>query len=201
MRVREALRQQDGHGLSRHRIARLMHKAGIRSVHKPKFVVATQSQHAYPVPRNILDRDFLPGAINQRIVTDITSIATQEGWLYLAAVMDLGSRRIIGWSMKPTMDVEFIICALNMARTNRPQLIGALHHSDHGSQYACDAYRRCLGMMKMQPSMSRTGCCWDNAAMESFFHPLKVECVHRQRYATRDEARISIFEYIEGFYN
>ncbi len=200
-RVREVLRQQDGHQVSRHRVARLMAEAGIRSVHKPKFVVTTQSQHAHSVPGNVLDRDFAPGAINERIVTDITYIDTREGWLYLAAVMDLGSRRIIGWSMKPTMDVTLVIDALHMARTNRPHLLGAVHHSDRGSQYACETYRRCVGMMQMQPSMSRTGCCWDNAAMESFFHTLKVELVHRQRFETRDEARKAIFEYIEGFYN
>jgi transposase InsO family protein len=199
-RITQTLRQQ-GRPISRRRVARLMRESGLRSVHKPRFVVTTKSDHAFPIAENTLQRDFNAGAINKRLVTDITYIATNEGWLYLAAVMDLGSRKIIGWAMDRLMDTALIISALTMARQTRSTIAGALHHSDRGSQYASDAYRRCLQGQGLIASMSGAGCCYDNAAMESFFHTLKVELVHRHRFDTREQARQDIFEYIAVFYN
>jgi putative transposase len=200
-RVTAALRQQ-GHLVSRKRIARLMRSCGLRSVHKPRFVVTTNSRHRYPIAENTLDRHFAPGAINERLVTDITYIPTDEGWLYLAAVMDLGSRKIIGWAMDRIMDTTLIKNALDMAVLERPAITaGALHHSDRGSQYASEAYRQTIHGHGLTSSMSGAGCCYDNAAMESFFHSLKVELVHRHRFTTRTQARQDIFEYIAVFYN
>ena len=199
-RVTQALRQQ-GRRISRRRVARLMRACGLRSVHKPRFVVTTNAQHAHPIADHVLQRDFAPGAINARLVTDITYIGTNEGWLYLAAVMDLGSRKIIGWAMDRLMDTALIIKALAMAVIERSSIAGAIHHSDRGSQYASDAYRQYLKGQGVTASMSRSGCCYDNAAMESFFHTLKVELVHRHRFETREQARLDIFEYIAVFYN
>jgi transposase InsO family protein len=179
-----------------------MRSCGLRSVHKPRFVVTTNSRHRYPIAENTLDRHFAPGAINERLVTDITYIPTDEGWLYLAAVMDLGSRKIIGWAMDRIMDTTLIKNALDMAVLERPAITaGALHHSDRGSQYASEAYRQTIHGHGLTSSMSGAGCCYDNAAMESFFHSLKVELVHRHRFTTRTQARQDIFEYIAVFYN
>jgi len=199
-RIAKALRKQ-GLPISRRRVARIMRKIGLRSVHRPRYVITTNAHHRHPIATHVLQRDFAPGAINTRLVTDITYIPTNEGWLYLAAVMDLGSRKIIGWAMDRIMNTALIIKALAMAVTERGSIAGAIHHSDRGSQYASDDYQKFLKGQGLTPSMSRSGCCYDNAAMESFFHTLKVELVHRHRFATREQARADIFEYIAVFYN
>ena len=199
-RVARALRGQ-GTACSRHQVARVMRQAGIRAVQARKFKATTDSKHTRPVAENVLDRRFRPSAKNQAWVADITYVGTDEGWLYLATVMDLYSRRIIGWSMKDRMTQDLVLDAAWMAVGDRGLTSAGIHHSDRGSQYASEAYQRLLRQLGMTCSMSRKGNCYDNAVMESFFHTLKVECVHHQRYRTRAEARKDIFEYIEAFYN
>lgn len=183
------------------RIERLMRQEGIRAVHRRKYRVTTKSDHPHPVAENVLDRQFTAPAADRTWVADLTYVWTDEGWLYLAAVMDLYSRRIVGWSTSERMTQELVVRALeNAIRDRRPE-IGLLHHSDRGSQYASAAYQKLLGNAGIRCSMSRRGSCYDNAVMESFFHTLKVECVYQEGYATRQEARQDLFEYIEGFYN
>jgi len=168
---------------------------------KRKFVVTTDSNHPYPIAENILARNFTATAPNQKWLTDITYILTREGWLYLAAVLDVYSRKIVGWSTSEWIDTELVKSALRMATTQRMPGAGLLHHSDRGSQYASDAYQQALEDLDMICSMSRKGDCWDNAMMESFFATLKKERIHHESYATRAAARQSVFEYIELFYN
>jgi len=153
------------------------------------------------VADNILDRQFEPVAVNQVWVADITYIPTWEGWLYLAAVEDLYSRQIVGWSMSERMTSRLVVDALAMAVSRRLPGAGLIAHSDRGSQYASDHYQRLLEQHGITCSMSRRGDCWDNAPMESFFASLKKELVHQENYQTRAEARASVFEYIEVFYN
>jgi putative transposase len=193
-----------GHECSVNFVAKLMREAGIAVEPTRKFVVTTDSNHGLPVAENVLDRDFQPEEPNAVWCADITYIATGEGWLYLAAVEDLFSRRIVGWSMSETMTSRLVVDALEMAVRRRLPLLGSsslLAHSDRGSQYASEHYQRCLSEERITCSMSRRGNCWDNAPMESFFASLKKELVHREDYATREQARASIFEYIETFYN
>jgi putative transposase len=196
----------NGHACSVNFVARVMREAGIAAKTKRKFRQTTDSNHGLPVTENILDRDFDPDEPNARWCADITYIPTREGWLYLAVVEDLFSRRIVGWSMDQTMTSRLVVDALEMALAGRlqgssssgPKLVA---HSDRGSQYASEHYRRRLAEERITCSMSGVGQCWDNAAMESFFASLKKELVHDEDYATRDEAKASIFEYIEAFYN
>jgi transposase InsO family protein len=184
------------------RVARLMQQAGLRAKQKRKFkVTTTNSVHNYPVAPNLLDQDFEASRPNEKWIGDITYIATDEGWLYLAAVMDLYSRRIIGWAMGDSLERWLPLAALQMAIETRQPPPGLLHHSDRGSQYASDDYQAVLTKHQMQSSMSRTGNCYDNAPIESFFGTLKTELVHHRHYATRAEAKTDIFEYIEVFYN
>lgn len=184
------------------RVARLMRQAELRAKQKRKFkVTTTDSAHNYPVAPNLLDQDFQAGRPNEKWVADITYIATAEGWLYLAAVMDLYSRRIVGWAMGDTLERWLPLAALHMALETRQPSPGLLHHSDRGSQYASDDYQAVLTKYQMQGSMSRTGNCYDNAPIESFFGTLKTELVHHRHYVTRAEAKTDIFEYIEVFYN
>jgi transposase InsO family protein len=183
------------------RIERLMREAGIRAVHRRKFRVTTHSDHDRPVAENILGGEFSVPGPDRAWVADLTYVWTEEGWLYLAAVMDLWSRRILGWSMSERMTQGLVVSALEMAVRDRRPGIGLLHHSDRGSQYASAAFQEMLRTNGIVCSMSRRGRCYDNAVMESFFHTLKIECVYQARYATRAEARRDIFEYIEGFYN
>jgi transposase InsO family protein len=186
----------------KHRVARIMRENGIRPKTKRKFRVTTDSRHNKPVHENHLARQFNAAMPNQRWVSDITYIPTVEGWLYLATVMDLYSRRIIGWSMSHRMLDTLVTDALKMALFRRKVRAGdLLIHSDRGSQYAGDNFQKLLGMHGITCSMSRAGDCWDNAAMESFFHSLKTECIHHERYVTREDARKSVFDYIEVFYN
>jgi transposase InsO family protein len=200
-RIRAALMHQ---GVRRNRktIARLMHKHGIRSKVKRRFRVrTTDSTHDHPIAPNLLDRSFRVGALDTVWVCDITYIPTGEGWLYLAGVMDLCSRKIVGWSMAEHMRAELVIDALEMARVRRHPQPGLMHHSDRGVQYCCAEYRGVLEQLGAVASMSGRGECYDNAPKESFWATLKNELVHHERFATRAQARAAIFEYIEVFYN
>lgn len=182
-------------------VARLMREHGIAAKTKRKFRCTTDSNHDHPVAENVLDRQFEPGAADRTWAADITYVPTREGWLYLAAVEDLHSRRIVGWAMGERIDSRLVVDALEMAVARRLPGEGLLAHSDRGSQYASEHYRRILAGHGITCSMSRRANCWDNAPMESFFATLKKELVHDEDYATREEARASIFEFIEVFYN
>lgn len=192
---------QRGQQVGQERVRRLMKLNGLRSVYRRPYRVTTRSEHAKPVAENLLDRRFHQGAANRAWVADITYVPTGEGWLYLAAVLDLASRRIVGWSISERMPAKLVCDALAMAYFRRKPAAGLIVHSDRGVQYASHAYRAQLGQYQMVQSMSRKANCWDNAPMESFFKSLKVELVHRCRYPTRDEARADIVNWIEGFYN
>jgi transposase InsO family protein len=178
-----------------------MAMGGIRASKKRRFVATTDSKHSLPVAENLLERAFNVEAPDQVWVSDITYVPTAEGWLYLAGVVDLGTRQVVGWSMSERLDKRLAVEALGMAYGRRRPAEGLLHHSDRGSQYASQEYQELLKGYGMLPSMSRKGNCWDNAPMESFFASLKKELVHRKRFATRQEARKALFEYIEVFYN
>ena len=183
-------------------VAKIMRKLGLRSKVKRRFRPTTNSGHAYEVAPNRLDRRFDPAGPNQAWSSDITYVPTKEGWMYLAVVQDVFSRRIIGWSMADHLRSELATNALKMALKQRGERPADLiHHSDRGVQYASDPYQKLLADHSIMPSMSRKGNCWDNAVTESFFGSLKSELVHHQRYASRADAQRSIFEYIERFYN
>lgn len=191
-----------GHKVSRSTVERLMRELGIQSKRRRKFrVVTTDSKHALPVAENHLARDFTPSKPNEKWSADITYIPTKEGWLYLAVILDLFSRRIVGWSMDETMPTELTLRALRMALERCNPGEGLLHHSDRGSQYAAHDYRRLLEARRIICSMSRKGNCYDNAVTESFFGSLKSEFVHHEVFETRKEAKTKIFEWIEAFYN
>ena len=192
-----------GHACSVNFVAKLMRQAGIAAKTKRKFRQTTDSNHSMPVAQNVLDRQFDPGEPNESWVCDITYIPTREGWLYLAVVEDLFSRMVVGWSMAESMTSRLVVDALEMALARRHPLkrSSLVTHSDRGSQYAGEHYQRRLAEERITCSMSRRGDCWDNAPMESFFASLKKELVHHEDYATREQARASIFEYIEAFYN
>ena len=166
-----------------------------------RFVRTTDSNHRLPVAENILDRDFDPEGPNESWCADITYIPTHEGWLYLAVVEDLFSRMIVGWSMDQTMESRLVVDALEMALARRRRSAGLLAHSDRGSQYASEHYQRVLSAEGIVCSMSGVGQCWDNAPMESFFGRLKCEVAPGRMFATRDQARAELFEYLEVFYN
>jgi len=191
-----------GHECCVNFVAGVMREAGIAAKATRKFRQTTDSNHSHPVAENLLDRAFDPGEPNTSWVADVTYIPTREGWLYLAVVEDLFSRRVVGWSMDATMTSRLVVDALEMALARRLKGSSDLvAHSDRGSQYASEHYRRRLSEEGITCSMSRRGNCWDNAPMESFFASLKKELVHDEDYATRDEATASIFEYIEAFDN
>jgi putative transposase len=182
--------------------AKLMRAMGVRSKAVRPFVVrTTDSRHGHPVAANTLNREFYPGRPNAVWTADITYVPTAEGWLYLAVVLDLFSRRVVGWATADHLRSELACDALRMALEHRRPRGGLLHHSDRGVQYASDAYARLLAGHGIEPSMSRTGNCWDNAVTESFFSTAKRELTHHESYASREEARRSLFEYIEVFYN
>jgi putative transposase len=194
--------QSAGEQACENTVAKVMRELGLQARRKRKFVPqTTDSRHDHPVAANVLDRQFTAAKPNTKWVVDITYIPTDEGWLYLAGVLDLFSRKIVGWSMTDHMQWHLVGAALEMAVTQRHPPEGLLHHSDRGVQYACDDYRQFLTAAGMEVSMSHKGDCWDNAVMESFWSTLKTELVHHEHYATRDAARASIFEYIEVFYN
>lgn len=178
-----------------------MREADLVCKTKQKFKATTNSKHDLPIAPNQLDRQFNVHQPNQVYVGDITYIHTQEGWLYLAVVIDLYSRQVVGWSMADHMRTKLVNDALLMAIWQRKPAKGLLWHSDRGSQYASDSHRALLKQHGIRQSMSRKGNCWDNAVSESFFHTLKTELIHHQTYQTRDEAKQAVFEYIEVFYN
>lgn len=199
-RVHQVLKQQ-GETVSRKRVARLMQESGLSAKPPRVRVVTTDSDHDSPIADNVLDRDFTATAPNQKWVTDITYIPTNEGWLYLSAIVDLFSHLVVGWAMNETMETSLVIKALEQALKNRRPAAGLIHHSDRGSQYASNVYRECLTEAGITISMSRRGNCHDNACAESFWARLKVELIYRRQFATRADARQAIFEYIEVFYN
>jgi putative transposase len=190
-----------GHDCAENTVASLMKTNGIRARSAKRFVRTTDSRHGLPVADNLLDRQFEPGGPNRAWSADITYIPTADGWLYLAVVEDLFSRMIVGWSMDATMTSRLVVDALGMAVSRRLPGAGLLAHSDRGSQYASEHYQLLLGEHGITCSMSGVGQCWDNAPVESFFASLKRELVHDESYTTRDEAKASIFEYVEAFYN
>ena len=192
----------DGQSVSRNTVARLMRQEKIRAKSRRKFVPkTTDSHHGHPVAQNILDRDFQAEAPDRKWLVDITYVPTDQGWLYLAGVLDCCSRKIVGWSMAEHMETTLASDALEMALQQRAPGGQLLHHSDRGVQYASDDYQHRLQSRGITVSMSGKGDCYDNAMMESFWATLKTELIHQNRYATREQARAAIFEYIEVFYN
>jgi transposase InsO family protein len=199
-RITEELRDQ-GYVCNEKRVARLMRESGIRAKTVRKFKVTTDSKHNLPVAPNLLDRQFTASRPNAVWVSDITYIWTSEGWLYLAGIVDLYSRQVVGWAMSRRIDGQLTLSALRQAIARRHPDRGLLHHSDQGRQYAAGDYRDLLADHGMVASMSRIGDCWDNAVMESFFGTLKTEMVYFEKFSSREEAKTKIFEYIEVFYN
>ena len=199
-RVHATLRAE-GHTASRSRVERLMRRHGIRARMRRQFRVrTTDSHHDLPIAPNLLEQTFVATRPNQIWLADITCVPTSEGWLYLAVVLDLFTRKIVGWAMRDHMRAELTIAALTMAIQRQKPSPGLIHHSDRGSQYAAADYRKVLGAAGMIQSMSRKGNCWDNAPMESCFGTWKTELVHQACYKTRDAARHDLFAYIEGYY-
>lgn len=199
-RIHAALRKE-GVRCGRKRVARLMRKAGLRARRKRSYRITTLSNHSLPVAPNLLDRQFSADRMNQVWLSDITYVATAEGWLYLAVVLDLYSRKIVGWSMQPTLARQLVLDALQMALGRRRPQSGWLHHSDRGSQYASADYQALLSDHGALVSMSRRGDCYDNAPVESFFSSLKTECFRDIVYPSREAAKADLFDYIEVFYN
>ncbi|MFQ5382543.1 MAG: IS3 family transposase [Dehalococcoidia bacterium] len=192
---------EDGHAVSKKRIARLMMEEGLQAVIPRRFRLTTNSDHDDPVAENLLDRQFDPAGPNQAWASDITYVWTGQGWLYLAIVMDLFSRRIVGWCVDDNMETPLVTRALDMAIGRRLPSLDLLHHSDRGSQYASGAYQELLEEHGIKCSMSRRGNCWDNAVVESFFGTLKTELIYRRPWPTRESAHQEIAKYIELFYN
>jgi len=193
--------QDQGEVVGKNTVAMLMQRAGIQSkVHK-RFVITTDSRHGLKPADNVLQREFATPAPNTKWVSDVTFIPTREGWLFLATIMDLYSRMIVGWSMGKQHTTSLVKDALAMAIENRGRVKGVILHSDQGIQYASGEYRQQLKYHRIVCSMSRKGNCWDNAPMESFYHSLKTEWVRFEDYKTRAQARSSLFMYIELFYN
>lgn len=190
-----------GQRTGRKRIARLMRAAGLKARERRRFRCTTDSQHGMAIRENLLARQFTVNAPNTSWATDITYLWTPEGWLYLAVMLDLFSRRVVGWSLSERLERGLALDALKMALKERRPPRGLLHHSDRGSQYASHEYQALLAEHGIVCSMSRRANCWDNAVAESFFASLKMELVYRSRWRTKQEARSAVFEYIELFYN
>jgi transposase InsO family protein len=199
-RVHRELKAQ-GKKVSRKRVARLMRQNGLQSRCRRKFRVTTQSNHSQPVAPDRLERDFTPKVPNQAWVADITYIATREGWMYLAVVLDLYSRMVVGWQLSERLTRQLVVEALQMGLDRRKPSGVLVHHSDRGSQYASGEFRQQLKAHGILASMSRKGNCWDNAVAESLFASLKTELDHQGAFQTREQARREIFEYVEVFYN
>ena len=199
-RMHRELRDR-GYCVGKARVERLMRGHDIRARHKRRWKATTDSQHGLPVAQNLVARDFSPCEPNQTWGADITYIATDEGWLYLAVVMDFFNREIVGWALKERLTADLVTDALTMAWFRRRPTPGLVHHSDRGVQYASQALQAKLAEYGMRCSMSRKGNCWDNAPTESFFNSLKNERVHGSRYRTRADAKADVFQYIEIFYN
>ena len=185
----------------RHRVARLMKKHGLEGRTLRRYKQTTVADPERSVLPDLIHRDFSATEPNQRWVADVTYLATREGWLYLAAVMDLYSRSIVGWAMQPYMTAELVCDALRMGVSNRHPSADLIHHSDRGSQYTSQMFQNLLTDLHMRPSVGRTGDCYDNAAMESFFATLKRECVNQRVFDSRRQAKSEVFKYIEVFYN
>ena len=190
-----------GFSASKARVERLMSTHNVRARHKRRYKATTDSKHNLPVARNLLDRQFTPSAPNQVWTSDITYLWTDEGWMYLAIVLDLFNREVVGWSLKPRMKADLVMDALKMAWFRRRPPAGLMHHSDRGSQYASHDFQALLTEYNMICSMSRKGNCWDNAPTESWFNGFKNERIFGRRFQTHDEVRSVAFEYIEVFYN
>lgn len=201
-RIHRQLRTEGTH-VGKKRVARLMKRDGLQARRPRRWRSTTDSAHTYPIAPNLLNRQFDVNGVrvNRVWVSDITYIPTREGWLYLGAVLDLDSRRCIGWAMRETLEAELAVSALRMAIVTRRPPPGLIHHSDRGVQYACDEYRAMLDAHGILASMSRKGDCWDNAVAESFFATLEWELILQSDWLTRAEARRAIFQYIEGWYN
>jgi len=199
-RIKAELTEQGEH-VSRGRISRLLKEQGLEVKSRRKFKATTNSKHKLPVAPNLLDRRFTVDQPNAVWVSDISYIWTDEGWLYLAGIVDLYSRMVVGWSLNRRITKQLTLDALNQALERRRPQPGLLHHSDRGSQYAAGDYQTLLEGYGITCSMSRKGDCWDNAPMESFFATLKTELIFPERFTTREEAKRKIFEYIEVFYN
>ena len=199
-RIRAELKSQ-GFNYGRHKVARLMHLAGLKGCPTRRYRVTTQSDASHPVASNLLKQDFTAASADHRWASDTTYISTQQGWLYLAVVMDLYSRRIVGWSMDRWNSRRLVMDALSMALGSRDPQPNMIHHSDRGAQYTSDDFRNQLKRNGIQCSMSARANCYDNAVVESFFGLMKRECVNRIRFRTRNEAQAVVFEYIEVFYN
>lgn len=185
----------------RKRVVRLMKEAGLRSKTVKRFRVTTESRHTLPVAENLLQRNFTASTPNKIWVSDITYLWTRQGWLYLCIILDLWDRKVVGWSIGKRLGADLVVAALRKAVKRRQPLEGLVFHSDRGIQYCSEVFRAELRRYRMLQSMSRKGDCWDNAVAESFFSTLKRELVYHETYHTRDEARLSVFQYIEGWYN
>lgn len=190
-----------GFNLSRKRVIRLMNRLGLKAKTAKKFKVTTDSRHTLPIAPNLLERDFCPAGPNQAWVSDITYLRTRTGWLYLAVVIDLYSRRVVGWALRPRMKASLVCDAFDMAVRSRKPTLGLIFHSDRGSQYASEKLRRRLARASAHASMSRKGDCWDNAVAESFFATLKKELVRGAILVDSQSTHSAVFEYIEVFYN
>ena len=199
-RIHAELRAR-GVRVGRKRVARLMRENGLYARRRRRFRKTTDSLHAQPIAPNVLERDFAASAPNEVWVTDVTYVWTAEGWLYLAAIIDLFARRVVGWAASDTNDTKLALAALAMATARRRPARGLVHHSDRGSPYASEEYRRALTRLGIIASMSRKGDCWDNAVAESFFATIKAELVDEEAYSTRADALTSIGDYIDSFYN
>jgi transposase InsO family protein len=192
---------EEGQHVGKNRVAHLMNSEGLRAKAAHKYKATTNSNHNLPVAPNLLEQDFSATAPNQKWVSDITYIATDEGWLYLAVVLDLHSRLVVGWAMSERMTAKLVCDALQMALWRRKRPRGVIVHSDRGSQYCSGDYQRLLRDNGLVCSMSKKGDCYDNAAMESWNHSLKVEAIHGERFVTRQAAKDQVFEYVEVYYN
>jgi transposase InsO family protein len=196
--------QAQGERVGKKRVARLMREDGLVARRRRRFVRTTDSRHNHPIAPNLLDRQFGVEQVagpNRVWVSDLTYVPTREGWIFLATVLDLASRRIVGWAMRETLEAELTLAALRMALADRRPAPGLVHHSDRGSQYACSDYRALLDAHGLVASMSKKADCWDNAVAESFFASLETELILESDWLTRDAARQAIFEYIEVWYN
>jgi putative transposase len=199
-RVHRALRRQ-GRRVGKKRVERLMRLEGVTAKKRKKFCITTDSRHADPIAPNVLQRDFDVALPNVAWVTDVTYVPTRDGWLYLAAILDLCSRRVVGWATSANNDRQLALDALARATATRTPSVGLIHHSDRGSVYASGDYRNALAHLSAVPSMSRKGDCWDNAVAESFFATIKGEMIDHEDFQTRAQATAAIADYIDAFYN
>lgn len=200
LRVTRRLKMQ-GHRAGHNQVAQSLRRQGLRAKGARKYKATTNSNHSLPVAPNLLQQDFSAAHCNQKWVSDITYLATDEGWLYLAVVLDLYSRKVVGWSMSQRMTARLVCDALKMASFRRHRPTGVIVHSDRGSQYCSHEYQQLLSEQGLICSMSKKGDCYDNAAMESWNHSLKVEAIHGERFVTREQAKAQVFDYIEVYYN